>query len=391
MAEFTRRALAAVRRACSGTVAFVLLLASTASAHAALRFVPYTVTDPAFGHMRVATLAVPQGWRVQSQVLWDFGSANYPSRTRLRAESPDGRMWIELLPFDVVYWLQPVMQPVRPGTRSFGAVYAPNATIEQAMEHLIVQPARGRLPGFRIASRHPVDAQRMAAAWKLPQLRGEAAVMRVQYMVNGRQADEDIYGFYTAVRTIPYHGPQGASAEYHRMIALPHAVGATDGLLPQVYPLLAVMVNSIEVDPAFQQHSAAVGRHITQQFNAWLQRGYDNIAAAAQLSRSISANNDALLASMQQQRTQQQRADAQRRAAGARTAGGYDANDEFSQYIRGTTRMQDPYWGSSEQSSSYRYHWTDGQGNYRASNDSSFNPNVGAGGGASWQRMESTR
>ena len=171
---------------------------------------------------------------------------------------------------------------------------------------------------------------------------------------------------------------------------LNHAVGATDGLLPSVYPLVQMMVSSIRMDEDFQRHSAAVSQHITAQFNAALQRGYDSIAAAGQISRTISANNDALLASMQQQRASQQRADTQRRAAGA-AAGGYNANDEFSQYIRGTTRMNDPYWGTSERDSQYSHHWTDGQGNYRASNDASFNPNVGAGGGANWQRLSPTR
>ena len=57
----------------------------------------------------------------------------------------------------------------------------------------------------------------------------------------------------------------------------------------------------------------------------------------------------------------------------------------------GTTRLEDPYWGTSERDSSYSHHWTDGQGNYRASNDASFNPNVGAGGGATWQRMGPAR
>ena len=59
--------------------------------------------------------------------------------------------------------------------------------------------------------------------------------------------------------------------------------------------------------------------------------------------------------------------------------------------MRGTTRMEDPYWGTSDRDSNYRYHWTDGQGNYRASNDSTFNPNIGAGGGPNWQRMEPAR
>ena len=53
--------------------------------------------------------------------------------------------------------------------------------------------------------------------------------------------------------------------------------------------------------------------------------------------------------------------------------------------------MKDPYWGESEQSYLQRYHWTDGSGNYRSSNDAGFNPNVGAGGGVTWQRMEPAR
>lgn len=115
-----------------------------------------------------------------------------------------------------------------------------------------------------------------------------------------------------------------------------------------------------------------------------MKRGYDSIAAAGQLSRSISANNDALLASMQRQRAAQNSADSTRRAAEQ----GSSSVDGFSQYLRGTTRMADPYWGTSERDSNFSQHWTDGQGNYRASNDASFNPNVGAGGGATWQRME---
>lgn len=368
------------------SLAAAVLLAPGATHAAGLRFVTHTVTDPEFGGMRVGTLSVPEGWKVTSQVKWDFGSANYPVHSRVRVESPDGRMWIELLPYDVVYWMQPVYQRIPIGQRAFGAVYAPNATIDQALEHLVVRPARAQLPGFAIASKRPINAQRMAQAFNQPQAQGEAMVMRVNYTLNGRPAEEDIFGFYAAPVTIPYVGPQGQGAEFHRMMAVPHAVGATDGLLPSVYPLLATVVSSIRLDEHYLQHRAAVSQQITAQFNAALQRGYDRIAAAGQLSRTISANNDAMLASMQQRRVAQQRADAQRRADTASST-----TDAFSQYIRGTTRMSDPYWGTSDQDSRYNHHWTDGQGNYRASNDPSFNPNVGAGGGASWQRMDTAR
>lgn len=354
-----------------------------------LNFTTYEVTDPNFGGMRVATIAIPAGWRASSQVRWDFSSANIPVHVHLRVQSPDGKMWIELLPVDAVYWMDRTFgQPIPVGQRSFGAVYAPNASIEEAMQHLVVLPARGKMPGFQITAKRPVDPARLAQAFKSPNARGEAMSMRVRYTLNGAPAEEDFFTFYTAVQTIPYTGPQGTSHEFWRLLWLSHAVGATDGLLPSVYPLLGTVAASIRPDENYQRHIQAVQRHITAQFNAYLQRGYDSIAAAGQLSRTISANNDALLSSMQQQRAAQNRADAARRAA---AGGGTSPNDAFSQYIRGTTRMNDPYWGTSERDSNYSYHWTDSQGNYRASNDPTFNPNIGAGSGPNWQRMEPTR
>ncbi len=351
-----------------------------------LRLVAYEITDPNFGGMRVATIQIPAGWHAQHEVRWDFGSANYPVKVHFRVDAPDGRSWVELFPYDAVYWMTPMFQPIAPGTRAFGAVYAPQLAIGPAMQQLLIQPARGRLPDLKIVSARPVSAQGLAAAFNEPQLRGEAMTMRTRYTLRGMPVEEDFYAFYTATQTIPYTGPQGTSYEYHRILGLAHSVGAQQGLLPQVYPLLGHIVSTLRFDETFQAHRQRVSQYITQQYNAYLQRGYNSIAAAGQLSRSISANNDALLSSMQQQRAAQSRADAARR-----TSAGSGGNDGFSQYIRGTQRMQDPYWGESAQSSNYSHHWTDGQGNYRASNDASFNPNVGAGGGANWQRMEPAR
>ena len=361
--------------------------AAVAPRAGALNFVPYEVTDSNYGGMRVSTLLIPTGWRATSQVRWDYTSANYPVQVHVHIQSPDGKMWIDILPMDVVYWMDRMGGRSIPiGQRSFGAVYAPNAGIEQAMQRLVVQPARGNMPGFQITSKRAIDPARMAAAFNVPDLRGEAMTMHARYTRNGAPAEEDFFTFYRAAETLSYTGPQGTSHEYHRRLMLSHSVGATDGLLASVYPLLGTIVGSIRSDDAYQRHGQAVQAHIIAQYNAALKRGYDSIAAAGQLSRSISANNDALLASMQNQRAAQNRADSARRAAAQ--GGSTSSGDGFSQYLRGTTRMADPYWGTSERDSNFSQHWTDGQGNYRASNDASFNPNVGAGGGANWQRME---
>ena len=47
---------------------------------------------------------------------------------------------------------------------------------------------------------------------------------------------------------------------------------------------------------------------------------------------------------------------------------------------------EDPYWGQSQHSNEHEYAWTDGQGSYRYSNDSSFDPNIGST--QNWQQMK---
>lgn len=77
---------------------------------------------------------------------------------------------------------------------------------------------------------------------------------------------------------------------------------------------------------------------------------------------------------------------------GTTTVLGDDGAPAAGQAPGGFAQMQfarePPYWGESDHSYNDQYHWTDGQGNYRHSNDSTYNPNVGAGGGPTWQRME---
>lgn len=77
---------------------------------------------------------------------------------------------------------------------------------------------------------------------------------------------------------------------------------------------------------------------------------------------------------------------AQARAQAASSARADDRSSSFSQYIRGVESVEDRYWGESEQSYHYEYHWTDGSGNYRHSNDAGFNPNIGSR--VNWQLME---
>jgi hypothetical protein len=352
-----------------------------AARHAAIPFRLYPVIDEQQGGLVVATITAPEAWKVTSKIVWNYADVSHPVRGAARVESPDGSAWVEYFPIELFYWLEPVTSPVPIGTRSLGMIHKPNIKAREALERFVVAPYRGKQEGLEIVDIR--SANGLAAAFG-SEVVGQALAARLRYVVDGAPVDEEVFALLGDGNRVPYTGPQGTWYESHRPLVLAHAIGAKNGQLESMRPLLGFIATSLKVDPAWEAHRQRVVDQLAVEFNRMIANGYAQIQAAAQLSRAISANNDALLASMETQR----QAQAQREAARRQQAQAQSTNSGFSDYVRGVERMQDPYWGESEQSYNQRYHWTDGHGNYRSSNDSGYDPNIGAGGGPTWQRME---
>lgn len=355
--------------------------AQPADGAAAIAFRLHPVIDEQQGGLVLATITVPESWKVTTKVVWNYADVSHPVRGWARVEAPDGAAWVEFFPIELFYWLEPVTSPVPIGTRSLGMIHKPNISAREALERFVVKEYRGKQQGLEIAGIR--DAHGLAAAFG-SEVSGQALAARLHYVADGAPVEEDVFALLGDGNRVPYTGPQGTWYESHRPLVLAHAIGARNGQLESMRPLLGFIATSLKVDPAWEAHRQQVTNQLAAEFNRMIANGYAQIQAAAQLSRAISANNDALLASMETQRQAQAQRDAARRQA-AQTQ---SAGSGFSDYIRGVERMQDPYWGESEQSYNERYHWTDGHGNYRSSNDSGYNPNIGAGGGPTWQRME---
>ena len=118
-----------------------------------------------------------------------------------------------------------------------------------------------------------------------------------------------------------------------------------------------------------QQRDTAINAYLTAEFNRQLQAGYDQIAAARRLSDQISANSNAFLAGVDRQ------LQASQNAGSGGGAEGRSSADKFDDYVRGVDTVDDPYYGTSQQSYNEQFHWTDGYGNYRNTNDATADPN----------------
>jgi hypothetical protein len=230
-----------------------------------------------------------------------------------------------------------------------------------------IQQQRGREAGFTfVGSKELPDLPAALKMQPSPNGQQQGIGIKISYTLNGKPVDEEFYAVGYQIQ-IPYDGPQGRTYQINWGLLAVHSFRAAAGTIDQRRPVFAAMVKSLRLNPAWEQRVAAVNQYLADLFNRQLQAGYDQIAAAAALSKQISANNDAMLAAIDSRLTAS-------RTSGT-GVGGSSSAAKFDDYIRGVTTVDDPYYGTSQHSNDTSFHWTDGYGNYRNSNDVTYDPN----------------
>ena len=259
-----------------------------------VKFRVQEVADKDQGGLIAVRFAAPQDWKASGLLEWRYNDLYTPVRFSSRAESPDGSAWIETYPAELFFWLDPRWDNFKGGT--VGGIHQTNVTIQQAMQRYVIQRYRGKEKNLQILGYRPVS--NLAKALNQPAISGEGIDFRVRYESGGETVDEEFFGLMTPKVTIPYHGPQGTTYEYHRTLALVHSIGAKGGKLESVRPLLGYMARSFEVDKVWEKQRDVVIKQLNDAYNRNLAAGYAQIEAAGRLSRSISANNDAMIRAM---------------------------------------------------------------------------------------------
>lgn len=342
------------------------------------RLTTRVIKDAQQNGLAVGVVAVPETWHYESRVVWNYANVSNPVVTSGAAENPANAEAVYAFPAMQFFMLRPDYGMYRQGQLIGGQVYAAPQPPINALAGFI-QRTRANVTNLKfVGSRNLPE---LPAALKLPPSPNQRAVgVKVTYELQGTPIEEEFYGIADLV-DIPYDGPQGRTWQTNWSLAV-HSFRAPAGTLETRRPVFAAVAKSFRPNPAWQQRVAAINRYLAEQFTRQQQAGYDAIAAAGRLSRQISANNDAMIASIEQQR---QAAQAPRSAGGnARSA-----NDNFDDYVRGVVTVDDPYYGTSQHSANEQYHWTDGYGNYRNSNNASYDPNHSEVG--SWQAMPAAR
>jgi hypothetical protein len=318
------------------------------------------VHDAAQGGMLAGVVSAPASWKVDVNIAWNYEDISAPLQVTssfVNPASPEAVFGFGSYPcFD----LQP-RGYFQPGRRYGGLLYARP------------QPPVGTLAGFVREARHGADGLRfvgskdlpdLPAAMRLPPSPDQHGVgVKVAYDLDGKPIEEEFYAVHYVTR-IPYDGPQGRTWQINWGLADIHSFRAPAGTLDRRRPVFAAVAKSFHANPAWEARVKAVDAYLADQFNRQLQAGYDQIAAAGAVSRQISANNDAMIANIDQQL-----------ASSGATPTARAESDQFDDYIRGVETVADPYYGTSQQDANAQYHWTDGYGGYRDANDPTYDPN----------------
>jgi len=185
--------------------------------------------------------------------------------------------------------------------------------------------------------------------------------------------DEEFYGYMPAQDDIPYT-KLFRQVEHHKVLVMAHSMGARSGQFEKNRPTLGAIATSLAFNPSWRERLKSIQQQQQAEFQRKLAQGYANIAAAAQMSKMISAQNDAFLHNIEAQR-QASNASLNRSAAGTRDGGFDQRMDDVDQFIRGTEHMVDQNGVVSDQYTDYNYHWTDGFGRYVHTDDPNLDPN----------------
>ena len=381
--------------------------ATSAPAHApggsAERFVERIITDTEHQGMRAATIHMPEKWRFESKVEWHYDRIEVPLIVSLHAENPDNAeayFQYPLLRAEIVdvapQYRQYIKNNTRPGDRlPTGAIYLAPMPPMQAMMKFI-QQTRPNAANLKWMGQQ--DLPDLAKALKLdPWPNDHGVAIKISYDLDGQPVEEAFFGVY-------YISKQGTDALSLGQLSM--AAGALQqtnwgfralqsfrapaGTLDKRMPMFCVIAKSVYVNPEWVRLSKAINDQMMADFNQKLKQGYDQIRAAQAMMEQTMRQQAAFQANFEKQE------EAFRNSGGVddsylRDGGKRSAADHWDDLIRGVDTLNDPSTGGTTQLSNLgQYHFTDGFGNYRTSDDPNYTPEK-AGEVGTWQLMTSAQ
>jgi Cysteine rich repeat len=363
----------------------------TSTAKGPEKFVERLITDTEHGGMRAATIHLPEKWHFESKIEWHYGWVEYPLSFSSHSENPDNPeayFQYPLLRFDYTEVPPQLRQYDKgkpgPGERlPTGALSSPPQPPRQAMAGFI-QKVRSNVANFKWLGQQ--DLPDLAKALHLdawPNQHGVA--IKIGYDLNGQPVEEAFFGVYYVSQGANAGVNAGMIKQTNWGFQALQSFRAPAGTLDQHMPMFCVIAKSMYVNPKWVRLSKAIHDKMLADFNQKLKEGYDQLRAAQAIVAQTMKQQAAFQANFDRQE------EAFRSSGGVddsylRDGGARSAADHWDDLIRGVDTLNDPNGGTTQLSNLGQYHFTDGFGNYRTTDDPNYTPEK-AGEVGTWTQM----
>jgi len=364
-----------------------------ASAAAGEKFVERVIPDTEHEGMRAATIHLPEKWHFESKIEWHYNWIEYPLSYSAHAENPDNAE---------AYFQYPLLRlestEVAPQLRQYdkgrklgpgerlptGALSAPPQPPMQALA-LFIKNVRPNVTNLKwIGQQDLPDLAKVLHLDAGPNQHGVA--IKIGYDLNGQPVEEAFFGVYYLSQGANAGVNAGMIKQTNWGFQALQSMRAPAGTLDQRMAMFCVIAKSMYVNPEWVRLSKVINDKMLADFNQKLQQGYDQIRAAQAIMEQTMKQEAAFQANFDKQE------EAMRNSGGVddsflRDGGKRSAADHWDDLIRGVDTVNDPSTGGTTQLSNLgQYHFTDGFGNYRTTDDPNYTPEK-AGEVGTWTQM----
>jgi hypothetical protein len=280
----------------------------------------------------------------------------------------------------------------KPGDRlPTGAIYAPPLPPMQAMVKFI-QQTRPNVTNLKWIGQQ--DLPDLAKALRMdPWPNDHGVAIKIGYDLDGQPVEEAFFGVYyiskqgtDAVSLGQLSMAAGAIQQTNWGFRALQSFRAPAGTLDKRLPMFCVIAKSIYINPEWGRLTTAINDKLMADFNQKMKQGWDQLRAAQAIMEQTMRQQAAFQANFDKQE------EAFRNSGGVddsnlRDGGVRSAADHWDDLIRGVDTLNDPSTGGTTQLSNLgQYHFTDGFGSYRTSDDPNYTPEK-AGEVGTWQLM----
>jgi hypothetical protein len=329
-----------------------------------LTFVTYRYVDPMVG-LEAFRLLVPKGWQAEGAITWSAQPA-LPAQSHFRFSAPDRSAQLELFPAQSYFWTDNrlFLSTNPPGSLRFGTPVAQPVSLAAAFSSVILPTFRPNISGSRIVERKRVpELEQLAKGQPTPGVRtaAEGGKIRIVYQEGRRPIEEEIYAVVSQFVT----DPGGYFIDYW-YIDYVFAFRAGQGQLDAHSKTFQTMILSLRVNPRWFAKVVNTKEYLAQMVMR-------NIKAVGRIGEIAARAGSEMRADQQAAWEQRQRVNDK-------------ISQNFSDYIRGVDRYNDPFSGKEiELPSGYGTAWANNLGEYVVTDSPGYNPNVGSN--LTWQPM----